>query len=69
MSKITDFMAMTEKEKNLKRIAKELKELKLELAEITEEYEAEENGKADLLTEALDALEDAGETIDEVLEL
>lgn len=47
-----------------------LEEIKDQLTALIDEYEEEEThtGKADELIEALDALEDASETIEDVLE-
>ena len=58
MTKIRNF---TEEEtpKNLEEIRKQLKKLKDQLAEALAEYEDKDEARADRLTEALDALEDA----------
>ena len=59
-----------EREEKLKEIYEGLEEIKDQLTALIDEYEEEEThtGKADELIEALDALEDASETIEDVLE-
>ena len=59
-----------EKRVRIKEIYEGLEEIKDQLTALIDEYEEEEShtGKADELIEALDALEDASETIEDVLE-
>ena len=59
-----------EAEEKLKEIYEGLEEIKDQLTALIDEYEEEEShtGKAEELIEALDALEDASETIEDVLE-
>ena len=44
-----------------------LEEVKNNLAELLEEYDKEGNEKTDVLTEALDALEDAHDIVNDVV--
>ena len=62
MSKVVKLSSVMEREG--------LEEIKDQLTALIDEYEEEEShtGKADELIEALDALEDASETIEDVLE-
>ena len=70
MSKVVKLSSVMEREEKLKEIYEGLEEIKDQLTALIEEYEEEEihTGKADELIEALDALEDASETIEDVLE-
>ena len=70
MSKVVKLSSVMEREEKLKEIYKGLEEIKDQLTALIDEYEEEEihTGKADELIEALDALEDASETIEDVLE-
>ena len=45
----------------------ELEAVKNDLAELLEEYDREEDEKTDILTEALDALEDAHDIVNEAV--
>ncbi len=69
MNKFVNFASLADKEIKLQEAADYLEELKDALADIIEEYEAEdaEKTKIDTLTEALDALEDAFDGINEVV--
>ena len=69
MSKVVKLSSVMEREEKLKEIYEGLEEIKDQLTALIE-YEEEEThtGKADELIEALDALEDASETIEDVLE-
>ena len=60
---------MSDKEARLEEISGYLEQLKTSLAELVEEYESEngEEEKVTVLTEALDALEDAYDAVEEVL--
>ena len=70
MSKIVKLSSATEREKKLNDIYENMEELKNQFAALIDEYEEEESGsrKVDTLIEALDALEDAAEAMQEVLE-
>ncbi len=70
MSKIVKLSSATEREKKLNEIYENMEELKNQFAALIDEYEEEESGsrKVDTLIEALDALEDAAEAMQEVLE-
>ena len=59
MGKVVKLSSGKGKEERLKEILDNLEEVKNDLAELLEEYDKEENKKTDVLTEALDALEDA----------
>ena len=66
MSKVVKLSSVMEREEKLKEIYEGLEEIKDQLTALIDEYEEEEThtGKADELIEALDALEDASETIE-----
>ena len=70
MSKVVKLSSVMEREEKLKEIYEGLEEIKDQLTALIDENEEEEThtGKADELIEALDALEDASETIEDVLE-
>ena len=69
MSKVVKLSSVMEREEKLKEIYEGLEEIKDQLTALIDEYEEETHtGKADELIEALDALEDASETIEDVLE-
>lgn len=70
MSKVVKLSSVMEREEKLKEIYEGLEEIKDQLTALIDEYEEGEThtGKADELIEALDALEDASETIEDVLE-
>ena len=70
MSKVVKLSSVMEREEKLKEIYEGLEEIKDQLTALIDEYKEEEihTGKADELVEALDALEDASETIEDVLE-
>lgn len=68
MSKVAKFKAAKSKEEKLGKIFKDLEELKDELAKTVEKYEAAGADEyTDTLTEALDALNDASDAIEDVL--
>lgn len=69
MGKIIELAPLAGKEEKLEQISDYLRQIKTELAELIEEYEADQADaeKADTLTEALDALADAYEMIEEVI--
>lgn len=69
MKKIIEFASVSDKEARLEEISGYLEQLKTSLAELVEEYESEngEEEKVTVLTEALDALEDAYDAVEEVL--
>lgn len=68
MSKVTKFESAKSKEERLSMIFSKLENLKDELAETVEEYEAAGADEyTDTLTEALDALNDAADGIEDVL--
>lgn len=68
MSKIIQIAPLGTKEDKLEQIADYLEELKHEMGEVLEEYEAEGAGNEtlDTLTEVLDALSDAYDAIEEI---
>lgn len=70
MSKIVKLSSTTEREKKLNEIYENMEELKNQFTALIDEYEEEESGsrKVDTLIEALDALEDAAEAMQDVLE-
>lgn len=70
MSKIVKLSSATEREKKLNEIYENMEELKNQFAALIDEYEEEESGsrKVDTLIEALNALEDAAEAMQDVLE-
>ena len=70
MSKVVKLSSVMDREEKLKEIYEGREEIKDQLTELIDEDEEEEThtGKADELIEALDALEDASETIEDVLE-
>jgi hypothetical protein len=67
--KLVEIAPMASKEDKLDQILDYLEELKHEFAEIVDEYESEntDRKKLDILTEALDALEDAYDGVNEVV--
>lgn len=70
MSKIVNITSKEDKDQKLQDIANSLEELKDVMAEVMIEAYEEENAdsrKMDTLTEALDALEDAYEAVNDVL--
>lgn len=69
MGKFVKLASLADKEVKLQDVAEHLEELKDALADIVDEYEAEDAGskKLDTLTEALDALEDAFDAVNEVV--
>lgn len=69
MKKIIEFASVSDKEARLEEISGYLEQLKTSLAELVEKYESEngEEEKVTVLTEALDALEDAYDAVEEVL--
>ncbi len=70
MSKIVKLTSAVEREEKLNEIYENMKELKNQFAALIDQYEEEESGsrKVDTLIEALDALEDAAEAMQDVLE-
>lgn len=70
MSKIVKLSSATERERKLNEIYENMEELKNQFAALIDEYEEEEScsRKVDTLIEALDALEDAAEAMQDVLE-
>ena len=56
MAKVREFTAEAEKNNKLAAIRKQLENLKDQLVDVLEEYEDRDQEKADILTEALDAL-------------
>lgn len=70
MSKIVKLSSATEREKKLNEIYENMEELKNQFTALIDEYEEEESGsrKVDTLIEALDALEDTAEAMQDVLE-
>ena len=70
MSKIVKLTSATEREEKLNEIYENMEELKNQFAALIDQYEEEESGsrKVDTLIEALDALEDAAEAMQDVLE-
>ena len=69
MGKIIDLSAVMEKEEKLEQIAEYMGELKDEFAALIQEFDEDgaDQRKLDTLTEALDALEDAYDMVNEVL--
>ena len=69
MSKIVNITSKEDKDQKLQDIANSLEELKDVMAEVIEAYEEEnaDSRKMDTRTEALDALEDAYEAVNDVL--
>ncbi len=69
MSKIVNITSKEDKDQKLQDIANSLEELKDVMAEVIEAYEEEnaDSRKMDTLIEALDALEDAYEAVNDVL--
>lgn len=69
MEKIIEIASYAVKEDKLNQISDYLEQLKTSLAELVEEYEDEDadEERITMLTEALDALEDAYDAIEEVL--
>lgn len=70
MSKIVKLISAIEREEKLNEIYENLEELKNQFTALIDEYEEEKSDsrKVDTLIEALDALEDAAEAIQDVLE-
>lgn len=70
MGKLINMNGTADKNKTLQRILEQLDTVKDDLAELLSAYEETEadSTRMDALTEALDALEDAVELIDEVLD-
>ncbi len=70
MSKIVKLTSAIECEEKLNEIYENLEELKNQFTALIDEYEEEKSDsrKVDTLIEALDALEDAAEAIQDVLE-
>ena len=69
MGKIIDLSAVMEKEEKLEQIEDYMGELKDEFAALIQEFDEDgaDQRKLDTLTEALDALEDAYDMVNEVL--
>ena len=67
MSKVVKLSSVMEREEKLKEIYEGLEEIKDQLTALIDEYEEEETHTGKVI-EALDALEDASETIEDVLE-
>ena len=69
MGKIIDLSAVMEKEEKLEQIADYMGELNDEFAALIQEFDEDgaDQRKLDTLTEALDALEDAYDMVNEVL--
>ena len=67
MSKIVNINTTSTKEEQLKDLITSIQQVKDSLVNILDEYEAGEVDKADTLTEALDALEDAYDVVNDVL--
>ena len=68
MSKIVNINSTSTKEEQLKGLITSIQQVKDSLVNILDEYEeAGEVDKADPLTEALDALEDAYDVVNDVL--
>ena len=69
MSKIVNITSKEDKDQKLQDIANSLEELKDVMAEVIEAYcvTYADSRKMDTLTEALDALEDAYEAVNDVL--
>lgn len=70
MSKIVKLTSAIEREEKLNEIYENLEELKNQFTALIDEYEEEKSDsrKVGTLIEALDALEDAAEAIQDVLE-
>lgn len=70
MSKIVKLTSAIEREEKLNEIYENLEEIKNQFTALIDEYEEEKSDsrKVDTLIEALDALEDAAEAIQDVLE-
>lgn len=70
MSKIVKLTSAIEREEKLNEIYENLEELKNQFTALIDEYEEEKSDsrKVDTLIEALDALEDAAEAMQDVLE-
>ena len=69
MGKIIDLSAVMEKEEKLEQIADYMGDLQDEFAALIQEFDEDgaDQRKLDTLTEALDALEDAYDMVNEVL--
>lgn len=67
MGKVVKISSEKGKEERLKEILDNLEAVKNDLAELLEEYDKEGNEKTDVLTEALDALEDAHDIVNDVV--
>lgn len=68
MSKIVNINSASTKEEQLKNLVTSIQQVKDALVNILDEYEESgETDKADTLTEALDALEDAYDVVNDVL--
>ena len=68
MSKIVNINSTSTKEEQLKDLITSIHQVKDSLVNILDEYEEDgEADKADTLTEALDALEDAYDVVNDVL--
>ena len=68
MSKIVNINTTSTKEEQLKGLITSIQQVKDSLVNILDEYEEDgEVDKADALTEALDALEDAYDVVNDVL--
>lgn len=70
MSKIVKLTSAIEREEKLNEIYENLEELKNQFTALIDEYEEEKSDsrKVDTLIEALDALEDAAEAMQDVME-
>ena len=68
VSKIVNINSASTKEEQLKNLVTSIQQVKDALVNILDEYEESgETDKADTLTEALDALEDAYDVVNDVL--
>ena len=67
MRKIVNINTTSTKEEQLKDLITSIQQVKDSLVNILDEYEDGEADKADTLTEALDALEDAYDVVNDVL--
>ncbi len=67
MGKVIKISSEKGREANVKKILEHLEAVKNDLAELLEEYDREEDEKTDILTEALDALEDAHDIVNEAV--
>lgn len=67
MGKVIKISSEKGREEKLKKILEHLEAVKNDLAELLEEYDREEDEKTDILTEALDALEDAHDIVNEAV--